>query len=107
MPSSIQNLLDDMCFVLLHLPLRRRLCLQVTGKMNFIYGNDILIYITCHSERSEESREHKEVNVHEILPPFGRLNDNYVLTDILFPFFSMKSVTSFIKLRLMGTKEQK
>ena len=30
----------------------------------------------CHPERSEGSREHKEVDVHEILPPSGRLNDN-------------------------------
>ena len=30
----------------------------------------------CHSERSEGSREHKVV-VHEILPPYGRLNDKY------------------------------
>ena len=29
----------------------------------------------CHSERSEESRLHK-VDASEILPPFGRLNDN-------------------------------
>ncbi len=28
----------------------------------------------CHLERSEKSRYHK-VNVTEILPPFGRLND--------------------------------
>ena len=30
--------------------------------------------MTCHSERSEESRYHK-VGVTEILPPCGRLND--------------------------------
>ena len=30
----------------------------------------------CHPERSEGSREHKVV-VHEILPPYGRLNDKY------------------------------
>ena len=38
----------------------------------------------CHSERSEESRVHK-VGVTEILPPYGRLNDNLVLTDISLP----------------------
>ena len=41
--------------------------------------------IICHSERSEESRYHK-VCVTEILPPYGRLNDNFVLTNMSFPF---------------------
>ena len=41
--------------------------------------------IICHSERSEESRYHK-VGVTEILPPYGRLNDNFVLTSMSFPF---------------------
>ena len=30
----------------------------------------------CHPERSEGSRVHKEVDVTEILPPYGRLDDN-------------------------------
>ena len=39
----------------------------------------VIIYLStlssCHPKRSEESREH-QVSVTEILPPFGRLNDN-------------------------------
>ena len=38
--------------------------------------NIVRILMFCHSERSEESRKHK-VDVIEILPPFGRLDDNY------------------------------
>jgi len=37
----------------------------------------LLLFLLCHSERSEESRKYK-VDVIEILPPFGRLNDNLV-----------------------------
>ena len=44
----------------------------------------MLSFLLCHSERSEESRGHK-VGVTEILPPYGRLNDNLVLTDISLP----------------------
>ena len=43
----------------------------------------LLLFLLCHSERSEESRKYK-VGVIEILPPFGRLNDNLVLTNISF-----------------------
>ena len=36
--------------------------------------------MNCHSERSEESRIH-QVNVFEILPPFGRLNDIFYIAN--------------------------
>ena len=39
-----------------------------------------VVLAICHSERSEKSREHK-VDVHEILPPFGRLNDKLKKND--------------------------
>ena len=39
----------------------------------------VIIYLStlslCHPERSEGSRKH-QLSVTEILPPFGRLNDN-------------------------------
>ena len=38
------------------------------------FDNHVIQSNSCHSERSEESREHK-VGVTEILPPCGRLND--------------------------------
>ena len=34
-----------------------------------------VFWVSCHSERSEESREHP-LYASEILPPFGRLNDS-------------------------------
>ena len=48
--------------------------------MFFYYFCDQLtlkVLYYCHSERSEESRKHL-LYASEILPPFGRLNDNKI-----------------------------